>query len=44
MRFSVLIPNLGQLTTPCKLTALARRSEALGCAGVFLNDHLALPG
>lgn len=44
MQYGVILPNVGPLARIDYLTQLARHAEASGWHGVFLSDHIAVPG
>ena len=43
MKYGVILPNVGPLAHIDSLARIARRAEGLGCDGVFLSDHIAIP-
>lgn len=44
MKYGVILPNVGPLAHIESLARIARHAERLGYDGVFLSDHIAIPG
>ena len=44
MKYGVILPNVGPLAHIESLARIAQHAERLGYDGVFLSDHIAIPG
>ena len=44
MKYGVILPNVGPLAHIESLARIAQHAEGLGYDGVFLSDHIAIPG